>query len=560
MCQSPITIMKDGAALKLIKEANFANLANMHKTFNSKLFLIITCLFYTLFAMTLIQPENLGDKITKKNYFGKHQRHILRVWRMGVADAKRPFFEVKDRFLFHKRNPGFFKAMAELTARSGATSPRPLQVLLILLTNIGIIAMYKWLKLLFKSEIFPLVGLGLVLGTSVVTYFTVTIHQHPYNFALFNICVYFIVRFTEKGKWGWFAAAWVSYFLLCQNYYMFWVSTFIMMVGVMKHRGYRIISLRNFILGLAPVITVILVVIQVSHVYGGLDKGINEVAVSAKARAAGAVEGHSIKGKMDLNNWVHYPWRISRRIETYYVIPGFAFIFLAMLLWWLKRKNNSALDYRVFYYAFPAGMSWYVLMPQHSDIHVVVGRYSFFLWVIFFGFFFSEIKTYIANKHGRVAPWRFVKYTWPILAIYLFHGFFYVNLFHFGKNIVRSVSYQLDKRDALNGDAFKALRIQANRFAADYHVIPDQVLAGYKDMNLSVGERISVIRKECKDDKCYFLFENNGGSYKELQVDGKRWDSIYPNENVHAWSYLRYPVAIIDKNKLGNDIDIRLVK
>ena len=82
---------------------------------------------------------------------------------------------------------------------------------------------------------------------------------------------------------------------------------------------------------------------------------------------------------------------ISSRVERYFYIPGIVFLFLFILLFKKIRPQNSALNYKFFYFLIPAGLSWYLLMFQHTSVHVVAGRYSYFLWMIFFGYFFYEI-------------------------------------------------------------------------------------------------------------------------------------------------------------------------
>jgi len=50
---------------------------------------------------------------------------VERVWKISYADAQKPFFEVKVHWLFHERNPGLFKFIAEVTARMGGAESDP---------------------------------------------------------------------------------------------------------------------------------------------------------------------------------------------------------------------------------------------------------------------------------------------------------------------------------------------------------------------------------------------------------------------------------------------------
>jgi hypothetical protein len=321
---------------------------------------------------------------------------------MAIDDAAKPFSEVKDHALYHRRSPGLFKFIAQLSARAGAQSPIPLQIALVFLVILGIIAQYTWLKEYFKNEIFPLVSCLFILASHWLTYFGLTIHQHPYNFAFFNFCMLAIVRYVKTKNIKYFIFAWLGYFFLCQNYYMFWISTFIMMVGIQYFAGTKVISLKNFVLGLAPVLTLVLVVIQLSIAHGSFSKGIEAIKGAAKARVLDDIqEGSGFQKKMNKKDWVKYPLTVSSRVERYFYFPGILFIFFGWILLRLKRANHSKLNYKFFYFAIPAGLSWYLFMFQHTSVHQVAGRYSYFLWMLIFCYLIFELNTYIKLKYPQ---------------------------------------------------------------------------------------------------------------------------------------------------------------
>lgn len=402
--------------------------------FKSRNLLIFTCLFYTLFALTLIQPVNQTYDKYQSSTFGKQHRHVDRVWKMAKADAAKPFSEVKDHWLFHERNPGMFKFIAELSARMGADSPIPLQLVLIFLVNLGIIAQFTWLKEYFKHDIFPVMGCLLILGTHFLTFFGPTIHQHPYNFSFFNFCMLAIVRYANSKQFKYFLFAWLSYLFLCQSYYMFWVSTYLMMVGVLFFSGVKLISWKNLALGIPPVLTVLFLIWNVTYAHGGFSKGMESVEDIAKARVLGKVKEGQVQKPMTTKDWVKYPMTVSSRIERYFYIPGILFIFLAWILNRLRKANQSRLNYKLFWFAVPAGLSWYLLVFEHTSVHQVAGRYSFFLWMIFFGYFFYELSEWLKGK-GAYNAKGILKYCWPFILIYGGYGFLYYNLWHLLLNI-----------------------------------------------------------------------------------------------------------------------------
>ncbi len=408
----------------------------MNISLSPKKILIMTCVFFTLFAISIVHPVNRTHRDYSSSTYGKLPRHIDRVWNFAIEDASKPFLEVRDHYLFHGRSPGLFKFIAEMTARLGAKSPIPLQFILIILVNLGIIAQFKWLSLLFKNSVFPVVGCLFLLGSHFLTYFGTTIHQHPYNFAFFNFCMFFIVKYAQTKNIKDYWLCWFCYLFLCQNYYMFWVSTFVMMVGILWLHGNKIISFKNLGLGLAPVLTIGFLVWNISYAHGGFDKGFPKLAKIYKARVLGIVEKDAVQKPLTKKDYIKYPLTVSSRVERYFYIPGIVFIFLGWILLRLKKANNSKLDYRVFRFLIPAGLSWYLLVYEHTVVHQVAGRYSYFLWMVFFGYFFFEIHTYILNSKKRYMPY-FLKLCWPFVLIYGGYGFLYLNVGGLIKNLMR---------------------------------------------------------------------------------------------------------------------------
>lgn len=402
---------------------------------NPNKLLIFTMVFYGLFALTIIHPVNRTHSDFETSTYGKLPRHIDRVWNFALRDAAKPFSEVKDHYLFHKRNPGLFKFIAELTARAGATSPVPLQLVLTVFVLFGIWAQFHWLKMLFKHDYFPIMGCLLILGSHFLTTFGTTIHQHPYNFAFFNFCMFFLMKFHLTKQKKYFVFTFLSYLFLCQNYYMFWVSTFVMMVGINYQFGVKILSVKNFLLGLPTVITMGILILNIAYAHGGFDKGFPKLAKIYKARVLGIVEADQSQPPMTKKDFLTYPLTVSSRIERYFYIPGTLFVLLAFFLRRMRKKNQSDLDYKMLPFVVVGGLSWYLLVYEHTDVHQVVGRYSYFLWMIFFGYFFIELKNWLEKSKRRA--W---KYYLPFVLIYGGYGFLWLNVRFLIRNIYRIIA------------------------------------------------------------------------------------------------------------------------
>ncbi len=523
-----------------------------------KALLIFTCCYYFAFAASLIHPANLIVREHGKSTYGKQDRHILRVWRMAKYNASKPFEQVKDHALFHKRNPGLFKFIAELTIRAGAKSPIPLQFFLIFLVILGIIAQSIWLKEYFKSDVFPVVGNLFILGTHFLTFFGSTIHQHPYNFAFFNFCMFFIVRFVQKKSWKFFVMAWCSYFFLCQNYYMFWVSTFIMMAGVLYFSKNKLINKEIIILSLAPILTVVLLLIQVSNYHGGLNKGVDKVKEAAEARMLDNIrsDAPAFKKKMSAKDWLGYPMTISSRVERYFYIPGIVFLIIFLLLVFRIKPQNSLLNYKFFYFLVPAGLSWYLLMFQHTSVHVVAGRYSYFLWMIMLGYLFYELKQKIEKYDFK----RWFKYCWVFVLVYGIYGFSYVNTKTLFMNFVRLYQYSTLYENAENGSIEARLELFSNKFANAYHMLDEGWLKNLTNKNIKLDDNIILKYEQRVNSNLYLVLESpiyRRGNEKKLFINDKFYDLTYPNEYERYFQEDRFTVLKFKDLKKIQSISMR---
>ena len=205
-----------------------------------------------------------------------------------------------------------------------------------------------------------------------------------------------------------------------------------MMVGINWKNGVKIFSWKNFVLGLPTVITVIILLANMVYFFGSLDKGIPVLRKIVKSRTVGIVEEGEPQRPMVMKDYLTYPFTISSRIERYFYIPGILFLFLVWPLRRMRKINQSLLDYTHFYYIVPAALSWYILVWEHSDVHQVVGRYSFFLWMIFLAYFFIELYNYCLRRNKNT-----LVYFSPFILIFGCYGFLGINVRFLAMNIYR---------------------------------------------------------------------------------------------------------------------------
>lgn len=166
----------------------------------TRAYLIAVFVLFNVFAVVRALPVNSQLSENREADRGTYNRNVYRVFRLANDQAARPFFEVRNHAIFFDRNPGLFMFVAELFVRAGATTPFPNQLLAILLWNCGLLLLFLWLLRLFDNEPAAAAGLGLVVVTPFVLFYSSSIHHEPWCFCFFNLTFYCFVRYLREGK------------------------------------------------------------------------------------------------------------------------------------------------------------------------------------------------------------------------------------------------------------------------------------------------------------------------------------------------------------------------
>ncbi len=534
---------------------------------NSKHILIFVCAFYTIFNLLLIHPANLGVEKVNERTYGKIDHHILKVWRRAKERSIKPFFEVKDHMLYHERNPAIFQFIVELYQRAGFKTPIFLQLLLIFLVNLGIIAQRTWLKEFFNNDIIPSISLLFIIFSHFLLFMGPSLHQHLYNFTFFNFSMMFLVKFLNTKKRKYFIFTLLSYFVITNNYYMFWVSTYIMMVGALWSKKEKKLILKSFLLGTPVILTFILLFFQISYVKGGVNKTIDTIETAIKARALNQeVKGNNPGFKKTGVSIARYPHIASQRVERYFYLSGFAFFIVFGITLWLKRKNKSQLNYRLLYAAFPAGLSWYILMSQHTVMHYLSGRYSYMLWMLIMCYFVYEVIIYSKNKFPNT-PWKPFQYLSLFLLVYIGYGFSFVTLTTFFGNIYR-ITYEHPNlmEKAKRGDLESRLKLFSNKFLVEYNWIPINWIKDLQNKNIELCPGTQYkFHKKFNEFSYFYIYKDSsspdcknvrrliiGNSNKQRKIKG-------PNEFIQYWKYNNH-IVFKFKNIDGDRFEIPTMK
>jgi len=313
-----------------------------------------------------------------------HQRALDRM-QPGAADAYLPIYDVQ--------NPGLFLLVAELFARAGATTPVPLEILSIVLFNIGAICFFFWVRLLFKDLLVAAFATAFLALSHFFLFFPGVTHTMPYEFVFFNATLLLFILYLKQNRPAYLAGALVAMFLTCMNYWFYYMSSWIIMIGLWwQYRGRP--GIRDIaIISAPPVAAATVTIVTVMLLMGGVKSGglrLLDILVARMfdARVPGG-SWYPDQRFMTAADWSRYPSLVEYRLEWAY---NFNFHWFALaagcalfLLWF--RKRSSAISALIL---LAGGFSWYYVMFQHTHIHHFTGQYSFMAICPIFGLIVGE--------------------------------------------------------------------------------------------------------------------------------------------------------------------------
>jgi hypothetical protein len=311
-----------------------------------------------------------------------HQRATERA--NGSRDSFLPIYDIQ--------NPGFFLLVAELYTRAGATTPLPLEITSIILFNIGAICFFFWVWVLFSNLMAAAFGTAFLALSQFFLYFPGTTHTFPFEFVFFNLTMLLFVHFLKNNRKAWLVASLIAMFMTCMNYWFYYMSSWIIMVGLWwQFRGRP--GLKDLAILSAPPIAAATFTLAMVMALFGAEGGVIRLASVLAARTFDArIPGGTWLPNqrfMASQDWLTYPSDVAYKLNWAFSFDVYWFAAAAactfVLLWFRNRKVLvSALILLL------GGFSWYYVMFQHTHIHHFVGQYSFMAICPIFGLIVSE--------------------------------------------------------------------------------------------------------------------------------------------------------------------------
>lgn len=371
----------------------------------TRVLLAVVFVLFNVFAVLRALPVNSQLPENREADRGVYNRNVYRVFKLANRQAALPFSQVKNHAIFFDRNPGLFMFVAELFVRAGARTPFPNQLLAIGLWDAGLLALFLWLLRLFKSELVALASVCFVLSTPFVLFYSSSIHHEPWCFFFFNLTFYYYVRYLTEGRpRRWLIATYIAYFLLCQNYWFYYMSAGILFVALQLRQ--QQFSLRDtLILATVPVLAGLTTFLQMVYALDGVDHAWFRLKDIAAAR--------TLDMRIENSKWFpdktfvtpedlhRYPTTMLTRIQLIsgYSVGTFASMLFASVVF-AGRLAWQRLHWLLL--VLVAGGSWFAVMIQHTVIHRFAGMYSWFAWVLIVATFLSELARVMEPRRTRV--------------------------------------------------------------------------------------------------------------------------------------------------------------
>jgi hypothetical protein len=370
----------------------------------------VSIVLFAVFALLRALPQNSDLPQYKTHLQGAHQARIYDVFTAAGKNAAEPFFYNYDNLIFREHDPGLFGFVAEIFIRLGAQSPLPIQLLSIVMFVLGILANYFWVKIVFNSRVAAAISASFLALSPYLLYHSVSIHADPYEFLFFNLTVLLFATYFKfkdlKHRNLLLAGGLISYFILTQNYYMFHVSTFVVVAGLSKFFIHKVITKPVILMMLVAIFSFGFTTFWVMMAHGGLSQGISELqnqilywTIDENKVPTSAEEGEN-KKVVGLKTYLQLPELVTERVEAMYILAPLTFVLIYILALNLSPKIKSeAVKYnQLLMFIFVGGMAWYIVFLQHTFVHKFAGIYSFFVWSTLAGASGSMIYQYLRTR------------------------------------------------------------------------------------------------------------------------------------------------------------------
>jgi hypothetical protein len=285
-------------------------------------------------------------------------------------------------------------------------------------------------------------------------------HTFPYEFVFFTVTLLFFLLFLRRNDKRFLIAALVAMFMTCMNYWFYYTSSWIILVGLWwQYKGRP--GLKDIaLLSAPPIAAAAFTAGMVMALFGGVTRGFMRladtfVARTFDARIAGAnyYPDRRFMGPLD---WLAYPRSVAERIEWSFSLEFFWFAIAAVCaLFFVSLHNRKA--YVTTLILLLGGTSWYYTMFQHTHIHAFTGQYSFMAICPLVGLIVSE-TFFLVRRSFQKATVRDKSFASGLTPAVLLLGLTLATLVPFIGNTYRLIDQTTDAASAVQPKYAQAIQ------------------------------------------------------------------------------------------------------
>jgi hypothetical protein len=165
--------------------------------------------------------------------------------------------------------------------------------------------------------------------------------------------------------------------------------------------------------------------------------------------------------------------------------------------------------------------------------------------MLIFCYLIFELNTYIKLKYPQQQLKKWLKYTWPLILVYGFYGFGYLNLVTLFQNATRYVNFKVTESQAQQGDVLSQLKIKANKFVNGYKFHNDDWLENLKNSDIEISDNVKLLYQKTEGNIGYYVIKNSGNVFQKsekLFFNDKFIDLKSPNEDLRNWHHNKFIV------------------
>jgi hypothetical protein len=350
----------------------------------------------------------------------------------AIAEKKQKEF---DKSWIYKHYPSLPDVITGITAVAMRTiDVRVLRIFPIVISVLLLWLMWRALILLLpKKE--AMVSFGILVLSNYFVAWADNIHKFLYEEIIkWAILFVFLRRFIIRKHREDIALLAILYFLCaCISFDAIVVSA-VICIGVSLIYRKKLLTVETVVPGVATVAALALHGVQNILFFGSFQAALDDLLSIFQTRTVGTIGSES--GKLTLPMWLQhfFYWNINR-VERFFLLPGWAVLFFAVLFYRKWRSENRETFKFIPLFLF-AAVSWNCVMWQHAYVHVWTARNWSFIVGLLGGpallFLWNNIRIFsekpLLQKIGLVVLTIYIigmAITQHFWDLYLRHGFLF---------------------------------------------------------------------------------------------------------------------------------------